>query len=162
MSLINYDHEVTQIDGSVSDLKAYQGEVLLIVNTASECGLTPQFEGLQKLHETYADQGLRVLGFPCNQFGAQEPGKAAEIQGFCQRNYGVSFTMHDKVKVNGEHAHPLFKQLKEAATGALGGKAIKWNFGKFLVARDGSILKRFAPTKAPLELSSAIEAALNS
>ncbi|MDE0882892.1 MAG: glutathione peroxidase [Myxococcota bacterium] len=162
MSLLNYSHEVTQIDGSVGDLSAYQGEVLLIVNTASECGLTPQFEGLQKLHETYGDQGLRVLGFPCNQFGAQEPGEASEIQSFCQRNYGVSFTMHDKVKVNGGDAHPLFVQLKEAAKGALGTQAIKWNFGKFLVARDGSILKRFAPTKTPLELSSAIEGALKS
>jgi glutathione peroxidase len=150
----------TQIDGTQFSFANLQGKVLLIVNTASACGFTPQFEGLEVLHKTYADQGLAVIGFPCNQFGAQDAGTNAEIGAFCQRNYGVSFAMMEKVDVNGDAAHPLFKWLKSEAPGLLGSEAIKWNFTKFLVGKDGRVLKRYASMDAPAKLAGDIEAAL--
>jgi glutathione peroxidase len=134
--------------------------VLLIVNTASACGFTPQFAGLEKLHQTYAAQGLKVLGFPCNQFGRQDPGSDAEIGAFCQQNYGVTFQMMRKIEVNGEGAHPLYQWLCAEAPGLLGSKAIKWNFTKFLVGRDGQVIRRYAPQDAPAKLAKAIEQAL--
>ena len=154
------DFTATQIDGTPMSFADLQGKVLLIVNTASACGFTPQFEGLETLHKTYGDKGLAVIGFPCNQFGAQDSGTNAEIGAFCQRNYGVSFLMMKKVEVNGDHAHPLFKWLKSEAPGLLGSEAIKWNFTKFLVGRDGRVLKRSAPNDAPEALRKDIEAAL--
>ena len=149
-----------QIDGTQFSFANLQGKVLLIVNTASACGFSPQFEGLEVLHKTYADQGLAVIGFPCNQFGAQDAGTNAEIGAFCQRNYGVSFAMMEKVDVNGDAAHPLFKWLKSEAPGLLGSEAIKWNFTKFLVGKDGRVLKRYASMDAPAKLAGDIEAAL--
>ena len=160
MTTLDYRVEVTRMNGTTDNLEAYQGEVLLIVNTASKCGLTPQFKGLQKLHETYADQGLRVLGFPCNQFARQDPDSNEEIASFCQVNYGVDFTMHQKIAVNGRKTHPLYKQLKAAKRGALGIRTVGWNFAKFLVGRDGTILKRFSPQVLPEAMTEAIEAAL--
>ena len=155
------DFKATAIDGSETDLSAYDGQVVLVVNTASQCGLTGQYAGLQKLHDSYADQGFTVLGFPCNQFGDQEPGDEAEIGAFCERNYGVTFPMFAKVDVNGDEAHPLFEWLKDEQSGLLGGK-IKWNFTKFLVGRDGQVLERFSPTTEPEKLSDKIEDALAS
>jgi glutathione peroxidase len=149
-----------QIDGAPLSFADLQGRVLLIVNTASACGFTPQFEGLEALHKTYAAQGLTVIGFPCNQFGAQDAGSNAEIGAFCQRNYGVSFVMMEKINVNGDDAHPLFKWLKSEAPGVLGSEGIKWNFTKFLVGRDGRVLKRYASMDPPAKLSGDIEAAL--
>jgi glutathione peroxidase len=149
-----------RIDGTPLSFTELQGQVLLIVNTASACGFTPQFEGLEALHKTYGHQGLHVIGFPCNQFGAQDAGTNAEIGAFCQRNYGVSFTMMEKVDVNGEHAHPLFQWLKAQAPGVLGSEGIKWNFTKFLVGKDGRVLKRYASMDAPLKLVRDVEAAL--
>ena len=149
-----------RIDGSSMSLAELEGKVVLIVNTASACGFTPQFEGLEALHKTYGAQGLAVIGFPCNQFGAQDSGSNAEIGAFCQRNYGVSFTMMEKVDVNGDNAHPLFKWLKAQAPGLLGSEAIKWNFTKFLVGKDGRVLKRYASIDAPAKLAGDIEAAL--
>jgi len=134
--------------------------VMLIVNTASACGFTPQFAGLEKLHDTYGAKGLVVLGFPCNQFGAQDSGSNGEIAQFCQRNYGVSFAMMAKIAVNGGDAHPLYQWLKGEAPGLLGTQAIKWNFTKFLVGKDGAVLKRYAPTDTPASLAKDIEAAL--
>jgi glutathione peroxidase len=134
--------------------------VLLIINTASACGFTPQFSGLEQLHQNYADKGLVVLGFPCNQFGAQDPGSNAEIGAFCQKNYGVSFAMMEKIDVNGNQAHPLFQWLKQQAPGVLGSEGIKWNFTKFLVGRDGQVIKRFASLDKPAALASDIEQAL--
>ena len=154
------DFTATQIDGTALSFANLQGKVLLIVNTASACGFTPQFEGLETLHQAYKDQGLVVMGFPCNQFGAQDPGSNAEIGAFCQRNYGVSFAMMEKVDVNGDNAHPLFKWLKTEAPGLLGSEAIKWNFTKFLVSKDGQVLKRYASMDAPEKLAGDIEAAL--
>jgi glutathione peroxidase len=154
------DFTANRIDGIPLSFADLQGQVLLIVNTASACGFTPQFEGLEALHKTYGDQGLAVIGFPCNQFGAQDPGSNAEIGAFCQRNYGVSFAMMEKVDVNGDHAHPLFKWLKTEAPGVLGSEAIKWNFTKFLVGKDGRVLKRYASMDAPAKLAADIEAAL--
>ena len=145
-------------DGAEQAVQDYQGKVLLIVNTASKCGFTPQFEGLEKLNKQYAEKGLVVLGFPCNQFGKQDPGSMSEITEFCQLNYGVSFTMAEKVEVNGEQAHPLFEHLKSNAKGLLGSKRIKWNFTKFLVNRKGEVVKRFAPTAKPEAIAAAIEA----
>ena len=133
---------------------------MLIVNTASKCGLTPQYEGLEALHKAYGDKGLAVLGFPCNQFGAQEPGSADDIAEFCQINYGVSFDMHAKIEVNGEGTHPLYEQLKAAATTKDGTQDIQWNFAKFLIGRDGEIVRRYSPMKTPADLTAAIEAAL--
>ena len=149
-----------RIDGTPLSLADLQGKVLLVVNTASACGFTPQFEGLEALHKTYEAQGLAVIGFPCNQFGAQDSGTNAEIGAFCQRNYGVSFAMMEKVEVNGDNAHPLFKWLKAEAPGLLGSEAIKWNFTKFLVGKDGCVIKRYASMDAPAKLSKDIEAAL--
>ena len=157
-----YDFEVARIDGQVVPLAGYRGQVLLIVNTASACGFTPQFAGLQSLHATYADRGLAVLGFPCNQFGQQDPGSNTEIAGFCQRNYGVSFPMMAKVDVNGAQADPLFQWLTAEAPGLLGTEAIKWNFTKFLLGRDGRVLKRYAPTDTPDGMTADIESALAS
>ncbi len=154
------DFTATRIDGTPLSFSTLQGKALLIVNTASACGFTPQFEGLETLHKTYGEQGLAVIGFPCNQFGAQDAGTNAEIGAFCQRNYGVSFTMMEKVEVNGEGAHPLFKWLKTQAPGLLGSEAIKWNFTKFLVGKDGRVLKRYASMDAPAKLANDIEAAL--
>jgi glutathione peroxidase len=156
-----YDFSAQQMNGKPLALKKFKGQVLLIVNTASACGFTPQFAGLQALHETYADKGLVVLGFPCNQFGAQDPGDNEAIASFCQRNYGVDFPMLAKVDVNGDDAAPLWKWLAEQAPGLLGSKAIKWNFTKFLVGRDGKVLRRYAPTDTPQSLAGDIEHALN-
>ena len=150
----------TRIDGTPLALASLRGQVVLIVNTASQCGFTPQFEGLEQLHKTYADQGLTVLGFPCNQFGSQDPGSDGEIAGFCQRNYGVSFPMMSKIDVNGALAHPLYQWLTSAAPGVLGTTAVKWNFTKFLIGRDGRVIKRFAPTDKPAALAREIETAL--
>jgi glutathione peroxidase len=155
-----YDFEALSIEGRPVALDAYRGRVLLIVNTASACGFTPQFAGLEKLHETYGARGLVVLGFPCNQFGSQDPGNNAEIATFCQRNYGVSFPMMSKIDVNGADAHPLYRWLTAEAPGLLGSKAIKWNFTKFLVGKDGRVIRRYAPQDAPEKLSKDIEAAL--
>ena len=155
-----YDFEARQIDGKDISLAAFRGKVMLIVNTASQCGFTPQFGGLETLHETYAGQGLVVLGFPCNQFGAQDPGQDSEIASFCQVNYGVSFPMMSKIDVNGPTAHPLYKWLSSEAPGLLGSKSIKWNFTKFLVGKDGQVLRRYAPTDKPADLARDIEAAL--
>ena len=156
-----YDFEAQSIDHQTVPLSRYQGQVMLIVNTASACGFTPQFTGLEKLHKTYADQGLAVLGFPCNQFASQDPGDDAQIANFCQKNYGVSFQMMSKIKVNGADAHPLYQWLTAEAPGILGSKAIKWNFTKFLVGKDGRVIKRYAPQDAPEKLAADIEAALN-
>lgn len=155
-----YDFEAQSINGKPVPLKQFEGKVLLIVNTASACGFTPQFGGLEKLHETYADQGLVVLGFPSNQFGAQDPGSNDEIASFCQLNYGVSFPMMAKINVNGAEADPLYQWITAEAPGLLGSKAIKWNFTKFLVGRDGRVIKRYAPQDAPAKLAGDIEAAL--
>lgn len=155
-----YDFTATDIQGRNVPLSLYQGQVLLIVNTASACGFTPQYAGLQALHAQYAGQGLTVLGFPCNQFGHQEPGSADEIAAFCERNFGVQFPLMAKVDVNGENAHPLYRWLEAQAPGLLGSKAIKWNFTKFLVDRDGQVLRRYAPQDAPAKLAKDIETAL--
>lgn len=155
-----YDFDALQINGKPIALKKFKGKVMLIVNTASACGFTPQFAGLEELHHTYGPQGLVVLGFPCNQFGAQDSGSDAEIASFCQVNYGVSFPMMAKIDVNGSGAHPLYQWLASEAPGLLGSKSIKWNFTKFLVGKDGAVLKRYAPTDTPESLSKDIEAAL--
>jgi glutathione peroxidase len=155
-----YDFEAEQIDGKPVALAQFRGRVLLIVNTASACGFTPQFAGLQELHQHYGAQGLVVLGFPCNQFGAQDSGSNAEIGAFCQRNYGVDFPMMAKVAVNGGDAHPLYQWLTNEAPGLLGSRAIKWNFTKFLVGRYGTVRKRYAPTDTPQSLGRDIEQAL--
>jgi glutathione peroxidase len=155
-----YDFEALTITGQPAPLKQYEGRVLLIVNTASACGFTPQFKGLQALWQQYQDRGLTVLGFPSNEFGGQDPGSNAEISSFCEMNYGVDFPMMAKVEVNGKTAHPLFQWLKGEKPGLLGTEGIKWNFTKFLVGRDGQVLKRFAPTDAPEKLAKDIEAAL--
>ena len=160
MSPALYDFSATAIDGQTVPLNRFRGQVLLIVNTASACGFTPQFAGLEKLHATYAGQGLVVLGFPCNQFGGQDPGDNADIAGFCQRNYGVTFPMMGKIEVNGADAHPLYRWLTAEAPGLLGSKAIKWNFTKFPVGRDGQVIRRYAPQDAPEKLARDIEAAL--
>lgn len=152
-----YDFSAKTIRGEEQSLVDYKGKVLLIVNTASKCGFTPQYKELQELYEQYRDRGFVVLGFPCNQFGHQEPGTEEEIKQFCQANYGVTFPMFAKVDVNGESAHPLFQYLKEKAPGVLGTKAIKWNFTKFLVDRNGNVVARFASQTRPSELKSEIE-----
>ena len=155
-----HDFTVHRIDNSELALASLAGQVVLIVNTASACGFTPQFAGLQTLHDTYAGKGLTVLGFPCNQFGGQDPGSHEQIQAFCQLNYGVTFPMMAKVSVNGDQADPLFQWLKTEAPGLLGSQAIKWNFTKFLVGRDGRVIRRYAPQDAPAKLAQDIEAAL--
>ncbi len=152
--------EAQRIDGTPLKFSELQVKVVLIVNTASACGFTPQFEGLQKLHEHYAAQGLEVIGFPCNQFGGQDPASNAEIGAFCQKNYGVNFTMMEKIDVNGDQAHPIYQWLKQEATGILGSEAIKWNFTKFLIGKNGLVLKRYAPLDKPEKLARDIEAAL--
>ena len=155
-----YDFDALSITGNKVALKQYQGKVMLIVNTASACGFTPQFGGLEKLHETHGKKGLVVLGFPCNQFGAQDAGSNGEIAEFCQLNYGVSFPMMAKIEVNGADAHPLYRWLTKEAPGVLGTQAIKWNFTKFLIGKDGHIIKRYAPTDTPQSLAKDLEAAL--
>ena len=155
-----YDFSARQIDGQEISLAEFKGKVVLIVNTASKCGFTPQFGGLEQLHTSYAGKGLAVLGFPCNQFGAQDPGSNGEIESFCQLNYGVSFPMMGKIDVNGPAAHPLYKWLASEAPGLLGSKAIKWNFTKFLVGKDGHVIRRYAPLDKPADLAKDVEAAL--
>ena len=155
-----YDFEATSIEGQPAKLSSQRGKAMLIVNTASKCGFTPQFEGLEALWKDYGDKGLVVIGFPSNQFGGQDPGSNDEIASFCQLNYGVSFPMMSKVDVNGDAAHPLWKWLTAEAPGILGTKAIKWNFTKFLVGKDGQVIKRYAPTDSPKSLAADIEAAL--
>jgi glutathione peroxidase len=154
------DFDAETIDGKSVKLSEYRGKVLLVVNTASQCGFTPQFKGLEALWRQYRDQGLVVVGFPSNQFGGQDPGSNDEIASFCELNYGVSFPMMAKVDVNGANAHPLYKWLTKEAPGLLGSKSIKWNFTKFLVGRDGRVLHRYAPQDTPEKLSRDIEAAL--
>ncbi|MBK6865804.1 MAG: glutathione peroxidase [Ideonella sp.] len=156
-----YDFSALSITGQRADLSTQRGKVLLIVNTASACGFTPQFAGLEALWEEYRDRGLVVVGFPSNQFGAQDPGSNDEIASFCSLNYGVSFPMMAKVDVNGRAAHPLWKWLTAEAPGLLGSKGVKWNFTKFLVGRDGHVIKRYAPTDKPESLRKDIEAALS-
>ncbi len=155
-----YRHSAEKLEGGQQDFADYQGKVLLIVNTASKCGFTPQFEGLEALYTAYRDQGLVVVGFPCNQFGGQDPGNASDIGEFCQRNYGVSFPMMAKVEVKGANAHPLYQHLTKEAKGLLGSEAIKWNFTKFLVGRNGEVIGRYAPVTKPEQLRADIEAAL--
>jgi glutathione peroxidase len=155
-----YDIEATTIEGAARPLGDYAGKVLLIVNVASKCGFTPQYSGLESLYRKYAGQGLEILGFPCNQFGAQEPGSEPEIAAFCSANYDVTFPMFAKIDVNGDKTHPLYRLLKREAPGLLGSEAIKWNFTKFLVDRAGKVVKRYAPTDAPPSLERDIEALL--
>ena len=155
-----YDFSATSITGKPVKLEQFKGKPLLIVNTASACGFTPQFAGLENLHKTYGGKGLVVLGFPCNQFGAQDKGSNGEIAEFCQLNYGVSFPMMEKIDVNGAGQHPLYQWLSAEAPGLLGSKAIKWNFTKFLVGKDGAVVKRYAPTDTPASMAKDIEAAL--
>ena len=152
-----YEFTANDLTGNVVHFKDFEGKVLLIVNTASKCGFTPQFAGLQELHAKYHEKGLVVIGFPCNQFGAQEPGSATEIGAFCQKNYGVSFPMFAKIEVNGDNAHPLYQHLKKSAPGVLGSEAIKWNFTKFLIDRNGQVVKRYASATAPEALAADIE-----
>ena len=154
-----YDFEAISLQGKNIKMSEYSDKVVLVVNTASKCGLTPQYEGLEALYKEYKDQGLEILGFPCNQFGAQEPGSADEIGEFCQINYGVSFKMFEKIDVNGANTHPIFKFLKEEKGGILG-EDIKWNFTKFLVGKDGNVIKRFAPITVPADLKDDVEKAL--
>ncbi|QXZ08638.1 glutathione peroxidase [Comamonas sp. Y33R10-2] len=155
-----YDFEATDIQGRSVPLSQYRGKVLLIVNTASACGFTPQYKGLQALHEQYEKQGLVVLGFPCNQFGAQEKGSDDEIASFCELNFGVSFPLMHKIDVNGDGAHPLYQWLKDQAPGVLGTQSIKWNFTKFLVGKEGQVIRRYAPQDKPEKLAADIKAAL--
>ena len=156
-----YQLEADLLDGTEKFLSDYEGKVLLIVNTASKCGFTPQFAGLERLYQQYHAQGFEVLGFPCNQFGGQDPANNNEIGAFCQKNYGVSFPMFSKVDVKGPEAHPVFRFLTREAKGVLGSQSIKWNFTKFLVGKDGKVLARFAPTTKPEALSLEIETALS-
>ena len=157
-----YDFEALSIDGKPAQLASQRGKVMLIVNTASACGFTPQFEGLEQLWADYRDQGLVIIGFPSNEFGGQDPGSNEEIASFCQLNYGVSFPMMAKVKVNGAEAHPLWQWLKAQKPGLLGTEGIKWNFTKFLVGKDGAVLKRYAPNDTPKSIRDDIEKALKS
>ncbi|MBM3347299.1 MAG: glutathione peroxidase [Betaproteobacteria bacterium] len=152
-----HDFSANTLDGRPLSLATLKGKVALVVNTASECGLTPHYAGLEALHKKYAGRGLAVLGFPCNQFGAQEPGTAAEIGAFCQKNYGVSFQMFDKIEVNGKGAHPLYQWLKTAAAGEEPAQEIDWNFAKFLVGADGRVVRRYKATTRPEELATDID-----
>jgi glutathione peroxidase len=154
-----YNLEADTLSGKTVSMKDFEGKAVLVVNTASKCGLTPQYEGLEKLYQEYRDQGLVILGFPCNQFGKQEPGSAEDIQEFCQVNYGVSFPMFAKVDVNGSNTHPIFQYLKSKLGGLLG-RSIKWNFTKFLIDREGRPVKRFAPTTQPHKMERAIRKVL--
>ncbi|NDF15486.1 glutathione peroxidase [bacterium] len=156
-----FDLSVVQADGKTRSLSEYRGKVLLIVNTASRCGFTPQYEGLEELYRRYRDQGLEILAFPCNQFGKQEPGTDTEIQEFCRLEYSTSFPVFSKIEVNGAGAHPLYVWLKGKAPGILGSEAIKWNFTKFLVSRDGNSVRRFAPQDRPESLGGEIETMIN-
>lgn len=156
-----YEFTVTDIKGEKANLASLQGKVVLIVNTASQCGFTSQYQGLETLYQQYKEQGLEILGFPCNQFGKQEPGSTQEIAQFCELNFGVSFPLYGKVDVNGENAHPLFDYLKSEARGIFGTAMIKWNFTKFLVDRNGRVVKRFAPRTRPEEIAAYIEALLS-
>jgi glutathione peroxidase len=155
-----YEFSATSIDGKSVPFNTYKGKVLLIVNTASQCGFTPQYKGLQALYDQYVEQGLVILGFPCNQFGQQEPGSSDQIQSFCETNFRVSFPLFEKIEVNGNNAHPLFQYLTQAAPGILGTKGIKWNFTKFLVDRSGKVVKRYPPTTKPEDLAKDIQALL--
>lgn len=155
-----YDFDVKDIDGQFQSMRDFSGRVLLVVNTASKCGFTPQYKGLEALHRKYEAQGLSVLGFPCDQFGHQEPGDEAEIRNFCSLNYEVSFPLFAKLEVNGKGAHPLFQHLKKEARGILGSEAIKWNFTKFLIDRDGRVVRRYAPTDTPESIERDITALL--
>ena len=155
-----YDVEAKQLNGSSVTLDQFKGKALLIVNTASKCGFTPQYQALEAVYRKFKDRGLQILGFPCNQFGKQEPGDAQEIANFCSTHYEVSFPMFEKIEVNGDGAHPLYRLLKSAAPGVLGSEAIKWNFTKFLVGRDGKVIKRYAPATKPEKIEQDIEAAL--
>ncbi|MCU4412886.1 glutathione peroxidase [Acinetobacter sp. WU_MDCI_Axc73] len=155
-----YQFEAELLEGDIKSLADYEGKVLLIVNTASKCGFTPQFAGLEKVYEKYKDRGFEVLGFPCNQFGGQDPGSNDEIGAFCQRNYGVNFPMFAKVDVKGPEAHAIFRYLTREAKGILGSESIKWNFTKFLVSKDGKVLNRYAPTTKPESIEEDIEKAL--
>jgi len=152
-----FDFSANSLDGQPVSLDRFRGQVLLVVNTASACGFTPQYKGLEELHRQYGERGLAVLGFPCNQFGKQEPGTESEIGAFCEKNYGVTFPMFAKVDVNGDEAHPLFTYLKQEKPGVLGTEGIKWNFTKFLVGRDGEVVKRYAPQTAPADIADDIE-----
>jgi glutathione peroxidase len=155
-----YETEVETLKGEKKDLSEYKGKVMLIVNTASMCGFTPQYAGLEQLHSELGARGLEILGFPCNQFGRQEPRSNENIGSFCQEKYGVSFRMHTKIKVNGRDAHPLFRYLKAEAKGLLGSELIKWNFTKFLVDRNGKVVKRFSPATPPARIKHEIETLL--
>jgi glutathione peroxidase len=155
-----YDYSAKTLEGQDVSLADYRGQVLLIVNTASKCGFTPQYEGLEALYKTYKDRGFTVLAFPCNQFGAQEPGNAEEIASFCSLTYDVTFPVMSKIDVNGADAHPLYRYLKKEQKGLLGTEAIKWNFTKFLIGKDGEVVERFAPTVKPEDLKVAVEALL--
>lgn len=155
------DFSARSIDGAEVDLAAYDGQVVLVVNTASQCGFTPQYLGLQDLHDRFADRGFSVLGFPCDQFGGQEPGTEEEIAGFCERTFGVTFPLFAKIDVNGERAHPLYRWLKKQKGGLLGGR-IAWNFTKYLVGRDGTVIGRYAPTTRPEKIAEDVERALAS
>ncbi|WP_332674932.1 glutathione peroxidase [Aromatoleum sp.] len=155
-----FDFDARRLDGGPMPLADYRGKVLLIVNTASECGFTPQYAALQKLHEAYADRGFSVIGFPCNQFHGQEPGDAAGIASFCERNYGVTFPLGEKIDVKGKDAHPLYRHLTSSAPGFLGTEAIKWNFTKFLIDREGKVVGRYAPATKPESIAKDIEARL--
>ncbi|HEY4430425.1 MAG TPA: glutathione peroxidase [Paenibacillus sp.] len=151
-----YDFEVNTLRGAEESLSKYKGKVLLVVNTASKCGFTPQYKGLQEVYEKFKDRGFEVLGFPSNQFAGQEPGESDEIAEYCELNYGVTFPMFEKIDVKGEEAHPLFKYLSKEAPGVLGSKSVKWNFTKFLVDQEGRVLKRFAPKTTPEQIESYI------
>jgi len=155
-----YAFSAPLLDGREVQLAEFKGKVLLIVNTASQCGFTPQYAGLERLYQSYKDRGLVVLGFPCNQFGSQEPGTAEQIGDFCQKNYGVSFPMFAKIDVNGPTAHPLYQFLKKARRGFLGAERIAWNFTKFLIDREGTVVRRFAPSRKPERMAPAIEGLL--
>jgi len=155
-----YSFSANTLGGASRDLRQYEGKVVLVVNTASECGFTPQYAGLEALYEKYRARGFEVLGFPCNQFGAQEPADAPQIGEFCQKNYGVSFQMFDKIEVNGPGAHPLYQWLTQTAPGILGTERIKWNFTKFLIGRDGTVVRRYAPQTEPEAIAGDIEALL--
>jgi len=155
-----YELTVTANDGTPRALEDYRGKVLLVVNTASQCGFTPQYEGLEKLYRDYRDQGFEILAFPCNQFASQEPGSDADIAEFCRTRFDLSIPLFQKVDVNGADAHPLYRTLKQARPGLLGSQTIKWNFTKFLIGRDGEVLRRFAPTDTPAAMERAIRSAL--
>ncbi|MBL7471638.1 glutathione peroxidase [Robertkochia sediminum] len=155
-----YDHEALKLNGEPQDMSAYKGKTIIVVNTASKCGFTPQYKGLEKLYQKYKDDGLVILGFPCNQFGKQESGSSDEIQEFCEMNYGVTFPMFEKVRVNGVNAHPIFKHLRSSLPGGLFGSRIKWNFTKFVIDKKGKPVKRFSPTTKPEKMEGYIQRVL--